>query len=80
MAGLHVQRVKAGAVAHDDLQVGVGFDDLPGDGGDAHDHGVRLMLLHVGQHVLGLKTAALDDGVARVLQQLAALGHDFLRQ
>ena len=80
VAGLDVQCVEACAVADDDLQVGVGLDDFAGDGGDADDHGIGLVLFHVSQNVFGLETAALNDGVACIFQQLAALRHDLLRQ
>ena len=80
VAGLDVQCVETGTVADDDLQVGVGLDDFAGDGGDADDHGIGLVLFHIGQNVFGLEAAALNDGVACIFQQLAALRHDLLRQ
>ena len=79
VAGFHVKSVKAGAVAHDYLQVRVGLDHFAGDGSDADDHGIRLIFLEIGKHVFGFEAAAVDDGVTGILKKLAAFTHDFLR-
>ena len=79
VAGLDVERVEAGAVADDDLEVRVGLDDLAVDGCDADDHGIRLILFHIGQDVFGLKAASGNQCVACVEKELSALFHDLLR-
>ena len=80
VAGLYVQGVEAGTVTDNNLQVGVGFDNFPGNRGNPDNHGIRLVFFHICQYIGSFKAAAGNQGMASIFQQFAAFRHNFLRQ